>query len=1040
MSVLWSLLAPLTAQADDSALQWTKIDMPGLDGNIVSPSEVSEIAVGLNGTIYAIDSENSKVYRSSNAGVTWEDITSRLVDAGAVLPASKIAIAQDTTSMVAVVTNSSTKVYLSTDGGVTWTGTNIPDLAGTIQSIVISRQYTEAGESPRDIAIGTAAWGDNTTTGQLWVRQVGVLLSTWRNQSLTVDPGHIGGEVSAIAYSPNYPSDKTMIVVASTGNDVAASYQNKTWLCIGQRDTAAQTTSWGAFSGYPVEIAAASSPSAGDAVGASANTSLALPSDYSSADEQSRRLFVSYDRHPNASDDVYRFDDTTPHRLNANGGADIDISSIAYYGTTTSGSLLAGDASKVAGLKVVQVRRTSNPFDSSPTWRLASVLPSGPGNAKVSWNPEGDSAYCGTGQSPGAALDESAFSRSSDGDNWQQLSLIDAIITVSDIAPVPDSKTLLMATYSSFGSEGIWRSDSTPSGIGGYWYRLLVMDTTSNRIILRLSPEYASDNTIYAAGVGGNLIAVSRNGGIAWKQRRTPGGIIDVVVEDENTLYAAIPGGYIKKSTNGAFIWGEPVSTGLTGINMLAIAKKGTVLAGGRNGEVAYSTDGGASFTRIQEVLGTGDVQVVADSNYQKNTLIYAATDAVDKGIWRWTIGTSTNWEQIDESITTSGTGQRVGGLATGAEGTLYALRLESASSDSGGMTRSLNPAAENDAGIEFDFSSAGLAAGTRFDPTLVFSNTLPYLKISGDAGQNDLWAIDTANGIIYHFQDTMATKVPTSISPADSFQNRINAINGRSVDIAFSWNSPSRNVTDYELGIYADAACTIRIQLCPVSSTSDTPSVIIGPYQSRATGRFVEYTPGSTYYWRVRSTLPLRSPWSEVRSFTVEPVMARVLNLLSPANGAINASKTPSFSWEPVAGASDYRFLLADNPSLSTPIVDINVGSAGYAMPNGLEFGKTYFWAVKPVTPVEGGWSTVANFTVREKPAEPSPPIVVQEIPPPVINIPAAAPPPPEIVIPPYPSLPATIAPAYIWAIIIIATTLVIAVIILILRTRRPV
>ena len=61
--MLCVLLTPFPAQADGGALEWVKIDKPGLRGNIVvSPSEVSEIAVGRRGTIYAIDSENSKVY------------------------------------------------------------------------------------------------------------------------------------------------------------------------------------------------------------------------------------------------------------------------------------------------------------------------------------------------------------------------------------------------------------------------------------------------------------------------------------------------------------------------------------------------------------------------------------------------------------------------------------------------------------------------------------------------------------------------------------------------------------------------------------------------------------------------------------------------------------------------------------------------------------------------------------------------------------------------------------------------------------------
>ena len=118
---------------------------------------------------------------------------------------------------------------------------------------------------------------------------------------------------------------------------------------------------------------------------------------------------------------------------------------------------------------------------------------------------------------------------------------------------------------------------------------------------------------------------------------------------------------------------------------MLILVDKGTILVGGKNGDVAYSTDGGDSFTQIYEVIGsgTGDVQVVAEPNYQENHTIYAATNIADEGIWRWVIGVSTYWEQIDKSITGLGAGQRIGGLAMGPEGTIYALRIEPATANS---------------------------------------------------------------------------------------------------------------------------------------------------------------------------------------------------------------------------------------------------------------------------------------------------------------------------------------------------------------------
>ncbi len=78
LSVLCVLIAPFPAQANADPLEWAKIENPGLRGNIViQQSEVSEIAVGSRGNIYALDSENSKVYQSLNTGGTWQDFNNR---------------------------------------------------------------------------------------------------------------------------------------------------------------------------------------------------------------------------------------------------------------------------------------------------------------------------------------------------------------------------------------------------------------------------------------------------------------------------------------------------------------------------------------------------------------------------------------------------------------------------------------------------------------------------------------------------------------------------------------------------------------------------------------------------------------------------------------------------------------------------------------------------------------------------------------------------------------------------------------------------
>jgi len=99
-----------------------------------------------------------------------------------------------------------------------------------------------------------------------------------------------------------------------------------------------------------------------------------------------------------------------------------------------------------------------------------------------------------------------------------------------------------------------------------------------------------------------------------------------------------------------------------------------------------------------------------------------------------------------------------------------------------------------------------------------------------------------------------------------------------------------------------------------------------------------------------------------------------------------------------------------------------------------------TYYWRVRVniAGPVKSPYSETRSFTIGTLPETPIIPVEVVIPPPPVISVPEAPTitiTPPEIVLPPAP-----ITPAYIWAIIIIGAILVIAVVVLIIRTRRPV
>jgi hypothetical protein len=123
--------------------------------------------------------------------------------------------------------------------------------------------------------------------------------------------------------------------------------------------------------------------------------------------------------------------------------------------------------------------------------------------------------------------------------------------------------------------------------------------------------------------------------------------------------------------------------------------------------------------------------------------------------------------------------------------------------------------------------------------------------------------------------------------------------------------------------------------------------------------------------------------------------------------------------------GVIEYQLMVADDASFTSPIVAISVNNTGYVMTEELEYGNTYFWRVRSLLPIEGAWSTVASFTIKKAPSEASPSVIVQS---PTLTQ--------QIVLTLAPSGQPSIDPIFIWVIIGIGSILVIAILILIIKT----
>jgi hypothetical protein len=197
---------------------------------------------------------------------------------------------------------------------------------------------------------------------------------------------------------------------------------------------------------------------------------------------------------------------------------------------------------------------------------------------------------------------------------------------------------------------------------------------------------------------------------------------------------------------------------------------------------------------------------------------------------------------------------------------------------------------------------------------------------------------------------------------------------------------------------------------------------------------------PGKTYYWRVRVAqepasaggdvrgAPVIGPWSEARDFTVGEIVVEVVvpfGIISPDIGATGVATQPSFAWTAVEGAEGYEIVVAEDPTFAIIDWSRSTASPFYKADEALAYSTTYYWRVRAVP--DGEWAN-GMFTTEAVPAEPVEPIVIEPTPPPeveVIEVPVAA--------------PAAPIPSYLlWTIIGVGAVLVIALIVLIVRTRR--
>jgi len=306
------------------------------------------------------------------------------------------------------------------------------------------------------------------------------------------------------------------------------------------------------------------------------------------------------------------------------------------------------------------------------------------------------------------------------------------------------------------------------------------------------------------------------------------------------------------------------------------------------------------------------------------------------------------------------------------------------------------------------------------------------------------LWALDDANysptwkgegtlGYLWGFADCMAKAGPALITE-DGALIGCDVVSGRAQEVDLRWEQLCV-ANQYDIEIGKDANFTIKvIDWCEFTACSGffAPEVTLAPAAYIPAGGLATYGAaseiatsgnlecGHTYYWKIEvrkcaTGQIIRSPWSEVRSFTVKaglPVSADYygLKLLSPDNGCLGCPVSPaSFSWSPFKDTTKYKFVLAKDAALTTILAEAEVAnSTAYEYEGTLDYSTNYFWRVMCVEPAPSDWSATFSFQTEAAPAAPEGP----------------------------PAAPAT--PMWVWVIIALGAILVIVTLVLIFKTRR--
>ncbi|HTY82390.1 MAG TPA: hypothetical protein VMB24_06370, partial [Dehalococcoidales bacterium] len=195
-----------------------------IKANTFGYTDITSTADGANIYMTACDTASTNyLYKSTNGGVSWtkpaggtaaSPFTAALPNTSGLNQWTYVAVAPDDPNTIAVVSYAVTTgvgntIYLSTNGGATFSSLGTPGATLTVNDLAVS----SISGPYRYIAVAAT---DNSTTGYLYSWTVGAAAPAWSNKASTLG----GVTVGAVAFSPAFASDATLLFVSADATDV----------------------------------------------------------------------------------------------------------------------------------------------------------------------------------------------------------------------------------------------------------------------------------------------------------------------------------------------------------------------------------------------------------------------------------------------------------------------------------------------------------------------------------------------------------------------------------------------------------------------------------------------------------------------------------------------------------------------------------------------------------------------------------------------------------------------------------------------------